>query len=102
VLVTATTSGGGTEFSQELDMTNQRASGVGALEGSEMAFLTPMDVKRLARVPYDVVLGWLTDGHPCAGVLPSIDLAGPGRRHSYRIRRHDWEAFLARLGTRAE
>src|SRR5262245_1139989 len=64
-----------------------------------VALLKPMDVKRLARVPYPTVIGWLTVGHPRAGVLPSIDLARPGRRHSYRIRPADWEAFLARLPT---
>jgi hypothetical protein len=63
------------------------------------ALLKPMDIKRLARVPYETVIGWLTVGHPRAGVLPSIDLAETGKRHSYRIRRADWEAFLARLQT---
>src|SRR5438270_13760282 len=62
-------------------------------------FLKPMEIKKLARVPYATVLGWLTVGHPRAGVLPSIDLAQTGKRHSYRIRRDDWEAFLARLQT---
>ena len=61
--------------------------------------LKPMDIKRLARVPYRTVIGWLTVGHPRAGVLPSIDLAETRKRHSYRIRREDWEAFLARLQT---
>jgi hypothetical protein len=61
--------------------------------------LKPMDIKRLARVPYATVIGWLTSGHPRAGLLPSIDLAESGKRHSYRIRREDWEAFLARLQT---
>lgn len=59
----------------------------------------PMDLKKLARVPYSTVIGWLTTGHPRAGILPSIDLAAPGKRHSFRIRRTDWEAFLARLQT---
>ena len=63
------------------------------------ALLKPMDIKRLARVPYTTVIGWLTIGHPRAGILPSIDLATTGKRHSYRIRREDWEAFLARLQT---
>jgi hypothetical protein len=58
-----------------------------------------MDIKRLARVPYATVIGWLTVGHPRAGVLPSIDLGTTGKRHSYRIRRADWEAFLTRLQT---
>src|SRR3954468_23474050 len=63
------------------------------------ALLKPMDIKRLARVPYAAVIGWLTTGHPRAGVLPSIDLAATGKRHSYRIRPEDWEAFLAKLQT---
>src|SRR5262245_4019110 len=62
-------------------------------------FYKPRDIQRLARVPYRTVLAWLRRGHPTAGVLPSFDLAGPGRRHSYRVRREDWEAFLARLRT---
>jgi hypothetical protein len=63
------------------------------------ALLKPMDLKRLARVPYETVIRWLTTGHPRAGVLPSIDLAETGKRHSYRVRRGDWESFLARLQT---
>lgn len=62
-------------------------------------WLKPMDLKRLVRVPYSTVIGWLTVGHPRAGVLASVDLAETGRRHSFRIRREDWEAFLARLQT---
>jgi hypothetical protein len=58
-----------------------------------------MDIKKLARVPYETVIVWLTVGHPRAGILPSIDLAEPGKRHSFRIRREDWEGFLARLQT---
>jgi hypothetical protein len=58
-----------------------------------------MDIKRIARVPYTTVIGWLTKGHPKAGILPSVDLAETGKRHSFRIRRQDWEAFLARLQT---
>src|SRR5262245_52465977 len=65
----------------------------------EDAFLKPVDIKRMARVPYATVIGWLTVGHPRAGLLPSIDLATTGKRHSYRVRREDWEAFLARLQT---
>src|SRR5262249_14631771 len=61
--------------------------------------LKPMDIKRLAQVPYQTVLGWLTTGHLRAGILPSIDLAAPSKRHSYRIRMEDWKAFLARLQT---
>lgn len=61
--------------------------------------MKPMDIKKLARVPYATVVGWITTGHPRAGVLPSVDLAASGKRHSYRIRREDWEAFLARLQT---
>jgi len=61
--------------------------------------LKPMDIKREARVPYLTVLQWLTVGHPRAGILPSIDLAETGKRHSFRIRREDWEAFLTRLQT---
>jgi hypothetical protein len=61
--------------------------------------LKPTDIKRLARVPYDTVIGWLTVGHPRAGLLPSIDLATTGKRHSYRVRPEEWEAFQARLQT---
>ncbi|MBL8792423.1 MAG: hypothetical protein JNM56_00815, partial [Planctomycetia bacterium] len=61
--------------------------------------LKPMEIKRLARVPYSTVLQWLTVGHPRAGLLPSIDLAETGKRHSYRVRREDWESFLIRLQT---
>ncbi len=68
-------------------------------ESRSEPFLKPMDIKRMARVPYATVVEWLTVGHPRAGVLPSIDLAGTGRRHSYRIRPEDWKAFLARLQT---
>jgi hypothetical protein len=72
---------------------NKQPSAAGA------AFLKPMDIKRLARVPYATVIGWLTAGHPRAGVLPSVDLGGTGKRHGFRIRQQDWEAFLARLQT---
>jgi hypothetical protein len=58
-----------------------------------------MDIKRFARVPFETVIGWLTVGHRRAGVLLSIDLAGAGKRHSYRIRREDWATFVARLQT---
>jgi len=61
--------------------------------------LKPMDLKRAARVPYETIIGWLTVGHPRAGILPSIDLAETGKRHSYRIRQEDWDQFLARLQT---
>jgi hypothetical protein len=72
---------------------------VSTKRGSEEVLLKPMEIKRLARVPYTTVIGWLTVGHPRAGVLPSVDLSGPGRRHSYRVRRAELEAFLARLQT---
>ena len=61
--------------------------------------LKPIDVKKMARVPYMTILRWLTLGHPRAGVLASIDLAEHGKRHSYRIRVEDWEAFQQRLRT---
>src|SRR5262249_32819145 len=63
------------------------------------ALLKPMDINRLAPAPHVTVIGRLAVGHPRAGVLPRIDLAETGKRHSYRIRRADWEAFLARLQT---
>lgn len=74
-------------------------SGETATASAEAVLLKPMDIKRLARVPYTTVIRWLTTGHPRAGVLPSVDLAENGKRHSYRIRREDWEAFLTRLQT---
>jgi hypothetical protein len=67
--------------------------------GTAGMLLKPMDIKRLARVPYDTVISWLTTGHPRAGILPSIDLAVPGKRHSFRVRWEDWQAFLSRLAT---
>jgi hypothetical protein len=70
-----------------------------ATASADAALLKPMDIKKLARVPYTTVIGWLTAGHPRAGVLTSVDLAERGKRHSYRIRREDWEAFLTRLQT---
>ena len=75
------------------------AHGDGNPGESREVLLKPMDIKRLARVPYATVIGWLTTGHPRAGVLPSVDLGGAGKRHSYRVRREDWAAFLARLQT---
>lgn len=66
---------------------------------TEGVLLKPMDIKRMARVPYTTVIGWLTIGHPRAGILPSIDLAEPGKRHSFRVRWEDWQAFLSRLTT---
>jgi hypothetical protein len=62
-------------------------------------FLKPVEIKRIAKVPYCTVIGWLTVGHPRAGLLRSVDLHEGGKRHSYRIRPADWEAFLARLQT---
>lgn len=64
-----------------------------------MPLLKPMDIKRQARVPYETVIQWLIVGHPRAGLLPSVDLSGTRKRHSYRIRPEDWEAFMARLQT---
>jgi len=61
--------------------------------------LKPMEIKRQARVPYETVIQWLTVGHPRAGILPSVDLSTTRKRHSYRIRPEDWEAFMARLQT---
>ena len=63
------------------------------------ALLKPIQIKRAARVPYLTVISWLTVGHPQAGILPSIDLAPSGKRHSYRVRLEDWQAFLAKLQT---
>src|SRR5438874_991342 len=63
------------------------------------SLLKPMDIKRMARVPYGTVIGWLTVGHPRAGILSSIDLAVTNKRHSYRIHPEDWRAFLAKLQT---
>jgi hypothetical protein len=60
--------------------------------------MRPIDIKRQARVPYRTVIGWLTVGHPRAGLLPSVNLGG-GRRNSYRVRVEDWEQFLVRLQT---
>src|SRR4051794_15770777 len=62
-------------------------------------FLKPMDIKRQARVPYETVIQWITVGHPRAGLLPSVDLSTDRKRHSFRVRPEDWEAFLARLQT---
>ena len=59
--------------------------------------LKPADIKRMARIPYTTVIKWITTGHPRAGILPSIDLAETGKRHSYRIRPQDWEAFQEKL-----
>ena len=61
--------------------------------------LKPIQVKRMAKVPYATVIRWLTVGHPRAGILRSIDLAATGKRHSYRIRSEDWKAFLGKLQT---
>jgi hypothetical protein len=58
-----------------------------------------MELKRLARVPYQSVIRWIEVGHPRAGILPSIDLAETGKRHSYRVRLEDWLAFAAKLTT---
>ena len=69
------------------------------LPTQEGVLFKPMEIKRLARVPYHTVIAWLTTGHPRAGLLPSVDLARPGKRHSYRVRQQDWIAFLARLQT---
>lgn len=62
-------------------------------------FFKPIDIKRMARVPYKTVIQWIESGHPLAGILASIDLAAPGKRHSYRIRSDDWAAFQVRLTT---
>lgn len=68
-------------------------------EVPSVTLLKPMDIKRMVRVPFATVIDWLTVGHPRAGLLPSIDLASPGKRHSYRIRPEDLTAFLVRLQT---
>jgi hypothetical protein len=61
--------------------------------------LRPIDIRRIARVPYRTVIKWIEVGHPRAGLLPSIDFAATRKRHSYRIRPSDWEAFQAKLTT---
>ena len=60
-------------------------------------WLKPIEIKRIARVPYQTVIAWLTVGHPTAGLLRSVDLAAPGKRHSFRVARQDWDEFLNRL-----
>jgi hypothetical protein len=69
------------------------------VDTAQPALLKPIDIKRMARVPYATVIRWLTAGHPRAGVLPSMDLAESGKRHSYRVRQEDWQNFLQRLQT---
>ena len=71
-----------------------------ANENQPDRWLKPVDIKRIAGVPYKTVVAWLTSGHSRAGVLPSVDLANDGKRHSYRIRPKDWEQFQVRLRTR--
>jgi len=71
-----------------------------ANENQPDRWLKPVDIKRITGVPYKTVVAWLTSGHSRAGVLPSVDLANDGKRHSYRIRPKDWEQFQVRLRTR--
>ena len=59
--------------------------------------LKPIEFKRLARLPYQTGIRWIEVGHARAGVLPSIDRAEPGKRHSYRIRVENREGFHLRL-----
>jgi hypothetical protein len=75
-----------------------RRRGLSTVEKTEI-LLTPMDLRRLARVPYARVISWLTVGHSRAGILPSIDLAETGKRHSFRIRQQDWQTFVLKLQT---
>jgi hypothetical protein len=65
-------------------------------------FLKLAEIKRIARVPYKTVTKWITVGHARAGILPSIDLAETGKRHSYRIRPEDWELFQQKLRSPAQ
>jgi hypothetical protein len=78
---------------------DRKDSGPESMQGELTELLKPIDIKRSARVPYSTVIKWLTVGHPRAGVLPSIDLAETGKRHSYRIRLADWLEFQAKLTT---
>ena len=71
-----------------------------ANENQPDRWLKPVDIKRIAGVPYKTVVAWLTSGHSRAGVLPSVDLANDGKRHSYRVRPDDWQQFQERLRTR--
>lgn len=66
---------------------------------SPHSFVKPIELSRQARVPYKTVVTWMTAGHPRAGLLPSIDLGGGDKRHSFRVNRADWQSFLARLRT---
>ena len=68
-------------------------------QNEKKSFLRPIDIKRQLKVPYETVVSWLTVGHPRAGILPSIDLAHPGKRHSFRILKEDLQAFLFKLTT---
>jgi len=70
-----------------------------ACANTPATFLKPMDIRRLARVPYTTVLSWLMVGHPRAGILRSVDLAQTGKRHSFRVSHEDWEVFLHKLQT---
>lgn len=62
-------------------------------------YLRPVDIKRALNVSYENVVSWLTVGHPRAGILPSVDLAQPGKRHSFRILATDLDSFLHKLST---
>src|SRR5258708_6875471 len=80
-------------------MPKLRAKKLSAKSHLKVSYFKPIDIKRLARVPYQNVIRWLEQGHPRAGVLRSIDLAETGKRHSYRIHPEDWAAFEVKLST---
>ena len=86
------------ELPQETLPSIDSVSGKGTVCRGDVLF-KPIDIKRIARVPYRTVINWIEVGHWHAGILPSIDLADKGRRHSYRIRPQDWELFQSKLQT---
>lgn len=46
------------------------------LESKEQPpYLKPIEIKRMARVPYSTVILWIEVGHERAGKLPAVDFS---------------------------
>ena len=59
-------------------------------------YLTPPQIAKMLRCRRETVLAWIR-----AGKLRALNLAGPGKRPSFRISQADFDAFTDRMAVTA-
>lgn len=74
-----------------LTLAQVQAEGASPSWAAERGVLNPPDVAERLRVSPDTVHGWIRSGQ-----LKASNLAAPGRRPRYKIRREDLDNFLAK------